>query len=149
MHPSLMSLTAQARMATPLGMVTLTATGDGLAGLWFDDQKYHPGPLDAPVNAGQPHIAQAMDELGRYFAGEGTRAFTTRLAPHGTPFQREVWRALRAIRCGSTLSYGELARRIRHPNAVRAVGLANDGVGTEQGGELGDGFVGGKGHGKP
>ena len=43
----------------------------------------------------------------------------------GTDFQREVWRALRGIPCGTTLSYGELARRIGRPNAVRAVGLAN------------------------
>jgi methylated-DNA-[protein]-cysteine S-methyltransferase len=43
----------------------------------------------------------------------------------GTKFQREVWRALRYIPCGKTISYGELARRIGRPKAVRAVGLAN------------------------
>jgi methylated-DNA-[protein]-cysteine S-methyltransferase len=119
-----MSLTAQARMATPLGMVTLAATDDGLAGLWFDDQKHHPGPLNAPVNAGHPHIAQAMDELGRYFAGKGTHAFTTPLAPRGTPFQREVWRALLRIAPGHTRSYGELALSLQIPGAARAVGAA-------------------------
>ena len=43
----------------------------------------------------------------------------------GTPFQRSVWRALRKIKSGKTISYAELARRIGKPKAVRAVGLAN------------------------
>ena len=43
----------------------------------------------------------------------------------GTPFQREVWAALRTIPAGETLSYGGLARQIGRPTAVRAVGLAN------------------------
>ena len=43
----------------------------------------------------------------------------------GTPFQRSVWRALRAIPCGETRSYGDIARAIGRPSAVRAVGLAN------------------------
>jgi methylated-DNA-[protein]-cysteine S-methyltransferase len=43
----------------------------------------------------------------------------------GTVFQRTVWKALRDIPCGVTVSYAELARRIERPSAVRAVGLAN------------------------
>jgi methylated-DNA-[protein]-cysteine S-methyltransferase len=43
----------------------------------------------------------------------------------GTPFQREVWRALRNIPCGTTVSYAKLAEQIGRPAAVRAVGLAN------------------------
>lgn len=43
----------------------------------------------------------------------------------GTPFQRSVWRALRKIKSGKTISYAELARRIGKPKAVRAAGLAN------------------------
>ncbi len=43
----------------------------------------------------------------------------------GTAFQRRVWRALQEIPYGETISYGELARRIGQPSAVRAVGLAN------------------------
>lgn len=121
---SLTILTAQARMSTPLGMATLAATAKGLAGLWFDDQKYHPGPLDAPVHAGQPHIAQAMDELGRYFTGEGAGAFSTRLDLRGTPFQQAVWRALLRIGPGCTRSYGELALGLHVPTAARAVGAA-------------------------
>ena len=43
----------------------------------------------------------------------------------GTPFQREVWQALRKILCGATVSYAQLAERIGRSTAVRAVGLAN------------------------
>ena len=43
----------------------------------------------------------------------------------GTPFQRSVWRALRKIKSGKTISYAELARSIGKPKAVRAAGLAN------------------------
>ena len=43
----------------------------------------------------------------------------------GTPFQLEVWAALRTIPAGSTQSYGGLAAQIGRPNAMRAVGLAN------------------------
>ena len=47
------------------------------------------------------------------------------LAPEGTTFQQQVWKELRRIPYGATLSYGELAKRIGNPNASRAVGLAN------------------------
>jgi AraC family transcriptional regulator of adaptative response/methylated-DNA-[protein]-cysteine methyltransferase len=42
----------------------------------------------------------------------------------GTPFQRQVWEALRAIPAGSTSTYSEIARRVGRPKAVRAVGNA-------------------------
>jgi len=60
-----------------------------------------------------------------YFAGEASSLDGVPTETAGTPFQREVWRSLRDIQCGLTISYGELAKRIGRPNAVRAVGLAN------------------------
>jgi methylated-DNA-[protein]-cysteine S-methyltransferase len=60
-----------------------------------------------------------------YFAGDLAAIDGLPVATGGTEFQRIVWRALRTIRCGETVSYGELARRIGRPAAVRAVGLAN------------------------
>jgi methylated-DNA-[protein]-cysteine S-methyltransferase len=65
------------------------------------------------------------DAINSYFAGELTAINTLPVQTAGTPFQREVWRALREIPCGVTLSYGKLAERIGRPAAVRAVGLAN------------------------
>jgi O-6-methylguanine DNA methyltransferase len=66
----------------------------------------------------------AIDELGRYFAGERVQ-FTCPLDLRGTPFQLLVWNALTRIPYGETCSYTEIAREIGHPRAVRAVGAAN------------------------
>jgi methylated-DNA-[protein]-cysteine S-methyltransferase len=63
--------------------------------------------------------------LGRYFAGDLTAIDSLPVQTSGTPFQREVWRALRQITCGTTVSYAKLAERIGRPKAGRAVGLAN------------------------
>jgi methylated-DNA-[protein]-cysteine S-methyltransferase len=63
--------------------------------------------------------------LRDYFAGDLTAADAIPVATNGTPFQRDVWAALRTIRAGTTLSYGALARQLGRPKSVRAVGLAN------------------------
>ena len=60
-----------------------------------------------------------------YFAGDLAVIDTLKVDTGGTDFQRAVWRQLRRIPCGKTISYAELARRIGKPKAVRAVGLAN------------------------
>jgi methylated-DNA-[protein]-cysteine S-methyltransferase len=116
-------IVAQGRIDTPLGPLTLWATERGLAAVLFDAQKHHPGASEAEVSLRHPHIALAARELGEYFAGK-RRAFEVPIDPQGTPFQHEVWRALRTIACGRLQSYGEVARRIGRPAAVRAVGAA-------------------------
>jgi methylated-DNA-[protein]-cysteine S-methyltransferase len=63
--------------------------------------------------------------VSSYFDGDLKAIDNLPVQTAGTPFQSEVWRALRGIPCGSTVSYAELARRIGRPAAVRAVGLAN------------------------
>ncbi|MSR14826.1 MAG: methylated-DNA--[protein]-cysteine S-methyltransferase [Gammaproteobacteria bacterium] len=60
-----------------------------------------------------------------YFAGELRALEHLAVRTNGTEFQREVWRALRTIPPGTTMSYGALAARLGRPKAVRAVGLAN------------------------
>lgn len=69
--------------------------------------------------------APAMLALRAYFTGELSAIDDLEVETGGTAFQREVWRALRRIPCGRTISYAELARQIGRPSAVRAVGLAN------------------------
>src|SRR5687768_14014862 len=66
-------------------------------------------------------IAEAERELVSYFAGK-LRAFAVPVAPDGTEFQRGVWQQLQQIPYGETVSYGEIARRLAKPLAVRAVG---------------------------
>jgi methylated-DNA-[protein]-cysteine S-methyltransferase len=68
--------------------------------------------------------AKVRRQLAEYFAGT-RREFDLALAPEGTPFERSVWEALREIPFGETRSYGEIAERIGHPGAARAVGRAN------------------------
>ena len=63
--------------------------------------------------------------LQRYFAGKLLAIDEIAIETGGTPFQSNVWRALRKIPVGTTLSYGRLADRLKCPLAVRAVGFAN------------------------
>src|SRR5476651_2428954 len=63
--------------------------------------------------------------LESYFAGAVGALDTLTVEARGTEFQQDVWRQLRRIEVGSTISYGELALRVGRPNAQRAVGMAN------------------------
>jgi methylated-DNA-[protein]-cysteine S-methyltransferase len=119
-HPRLV---AQSRIDTPLGPLTLAASEAGLAGVWFDGQAHHPGPLAVPVDPAQHWLRQAADQLTRYFS-DAHAPLSLRLDPAGTPFQREVWQALRQIPPGATTHYGELAAALGRPQAARAVGAA-------------------------
>lgn len=118
--------TAQALVDTPLGPMRLVRTANGLAGAWFDGQKHHPGELPAPELPDDPLLQRAASQLRRYFAGTHAAdgAFDLPLDLRGTAFQRAVWDALLHIPAGATCSYGEIARAIGSPQAVRAVGAA-------------------------
>jgi methylated-DNA-[protein]-cysteine S-methyltransferase len=63
--------------------------------------------------------------LKSYLAGDIDALEALPVAPRGTEFQRQVWRALRRVAPGTTASYAEVARQVGRPAAVRAVGLAN------------------------
>jgi methylated-DNA-[protein]-cysteine S-methyltransferase len=108
---------------SPVGELTLVGDGDALTGLYMTDHRHRP-PLPAGACRDDAAFAGACGQLGEYFAGERTE-FDLPLRLEGSPFQREVWRALQGIPYGETISYGELARRIGRPDASRAVGLAN------------------------
>lgn len=109
---------------SPVGALTLLADHDGaLCGLRMAGQR-HRGTDDPAWVSDPGPFAAAVEQLDDYFAGRRTD-FSLPLNPAGTPFQREVWDALRAIPYGTTSSYGELATLIGRPQARRAVGLAN------------------------
>ena len=67
---------------------------------------------------------QAVEQLQEYFAGKRTQ-FDLSLNAQGTTFQHQVWQELRTIRYGQTCSYADIAKNIKNPKAVRAVGAAN------------------------
>ncbi|HET9976947.1 MAG TPA: methylated-DNA--[protein]-cysteine S-methyltransferase [Burkholderiaceae bacterium] len=105
-------LAAQAVIDSPIGPLLALATGQGLAGLWFDAQKHHPGELDAPVDASHPHIVATQRWLDAYWCGRDPSPAAVALDLHGTPFQRAVWRALLRIPLGRTKTYGEIAAEV-------------------------------------
>ena len=123
---------------SPVGKLRLVARETGLTHVLFVDAARHPG---APIRATGPARASrfprgddtaaatavltaARRQLAEYFAGR-RRDFDLPLVPAGTDFQLAVWRALGDIPFGATTSYGDVARRIGRPRAVRAVGAAN------------------------
>jgi methylated-DNA-[protein]-cysteine S-methyltransferase len=106
---------------SPVGELLLTADGDALTGLYMDVRR---GRLEPGPRRELPLFAEAEAQLGAYFAGELVD-FDLPLAPRGSPFQLEVWEALRGIPYGETISYRELALRVGRPGAARAVGAAN------------------------
>jgi methylated-DNA-[protein]-cysteine S-methyltransferase len=101
-----------------LGIVELTGTEEAVLSAQFFGREV------IETSEWTPALAAAVRELGEYFAGKRTD-FKVPLRPAGTAFQREVWDALVRIPFGSTASYGEIARSIGRPLAVRAVGAAN------------------------
>ena len=118
---------------TPLGPVTLYAKGAALVGLEFTDRVARRRALERRLRR---HLggfatrevrdpAGARRRLEAYFAGERRALAGQEVELHGTPFQLAVWRELRRIPPGRTLSYSALAARIARPAAVRAVGQAN------------------------
>lgn len=104
-------------VGSPIGVLTLTADDDALTGL-------HMGRLITDGRKDPGRFADVISQLERYWA-RALKAFDVELRPTGTPFQLRVWEALRGIPYGKTASYGEIARRIDSPRAVRAVGRAN------------------------
>lgn len=81
--------------------------------------------LDAEfVESSSAVIESAVVQLEEYFAGK-RQEFDIPLLFAGTDFQKRVWNKLLTIPFGKTISYGEMARQIGMPKAVRAVANAN------------------------
>ena len=109
---------------SPVGRLLLTSDGKALTRMHFNsDGDAQPEPDWVRDDTGAP-LADAVRQLGEFFAGNRTQ-FDLPLAAEGTEFQRRVWDELRAIPYGETISYAELAQRIGNPKASRAVGMAN------------------------
>jgi methylated-DNA-[protein]-cysteine S-methyltransferase len=100
----------------------LACTERGLAGAWFEGDKHHPPPLDAPRRT-LPVIEQALEELQAYWE-DARHCFSLPLDPQGSEFQLAVWAQLLRIAPGRTRSYGEVAAALGRPQAARAVGSA-------------------------
>ena len=109
---------------SPHGSMLLVATEKGVAGVYFNRQKYFPEPKkEWKRDARHAVLKQTKRELREYFAGKRKR-FEVALVPDGTPFQRAVWKTIAKVGFGETITYGELAKRAGHPGSARAAGAA-------------------------
>jgi methylated-DNA-[protein]-cysteine S-methyltransferase len=109
---------------SPHGQILLSATGAGLAGVYFSGQKYFPKDgAQWRRDERNALLRQTKKELAEYFAGTRKR-FEVALDPSGTPFQHAVWNAISGVGYGETISYGELAQRAGAAGRARAVGAA-------------------------
>ena len=108
---------------TPLGQMTLIGDEHSLIHIELPEAK-RPLMLASEWRRDANRFSEERRQFDQYFSGT-SNTFDLPLAPSGTPFQKEVWRALCDIGYGETISYGELASRIGRPKASRAVGLAN------------------------
>lgn len=114
---------------SPLGIIVLESDGEALTGLWFDGQRYAGTALHETVaDAALPVFEETAAWLDVYFGGRAPD-ITPSLRLDGTPFQQGVWKILRAIPYGQTVSYGEIALRIarqtgREKMSAQAVGGA-------------------------
>jgi methylated-DNA-[protein]-cysteine S-methyltransferase len=109
----------------PVGRLTLVASDTGLAAvLWENDNPKRVPLTIADENASHPVLRETERQLKEYFA-RTRNAFDLPLDFQGTDFQKRVWAQLLAIPFGQTRSYGQIARALGNPNAMRAVGAAN------------------------
>lgn len=112
-------------MTSPVGALKLVAGPRGLVAVLWENEDPSRVPLAPSIeDRRRPTLMEAERQLTEYFSG-ARRAFALDLDFNGTPFQQSVWWALLAIPYGETRSYGEIARGLGSPNAMRAVGAAN------------------------
>ncbi len=110
---------------SPVGKLKLVASDRGLAAiLWENDNPKRVQLSPLTENKEHPVLLETERQLSEYFAGK-RKTFSLKFDCIGTEFQKEVWQALATIPFGETRSYGEIARQIKRPKAVRAVGAAN------------------------
>jgi methylated-DNA-[protein]-cysteine S-methyltransferase len=129
-------------LATPIGRLIYICESEGVSNSeegqgvlrmvdWSDHEDRALRLLGIHYGKSGYTVAEQRDPFGlttrlaAYFAGDIHAIDDIPTATAGTAFQREVWRALRAIPAAETISYGQLAQRIGRPRAIRAVGLAN------------------------
>ncbi|HKV50763.1 MAG TPA: methylated-DNA--[protein]-cysteine S-methyltransferase [Gemmatimonadaceae bacterium] len=114
---------------SPIGLVLVARSASGLAAVLLGDDR---DELRQEVRRRFPlgTFAGSDPALDRVAASivalieEPGRALDVALDTRGTPFQQDVWRALRAIPAGTTTTYGDLAAQLGRPRSARAVGAA-------------------------
>ena len=117
------SITHYCYLDSPLGKLILAGDKNFLKLIEFPDQKKEKKPEKNWLYS-EPRFKSESDELIRYFEGE-LKKFSIKCQITGTVFQNKVLNELKKIPYGQTMSYSDIADRIGHPKAYRAVGSAN------------------------
>jgi methylated-DNA-[protein]-cysteine S-methyltransferase len=111
-------------MDSPIGTLRLTSDDIGLTGVFMQEHRHGPVDVGADWVRDDDLHAEPRRQIEAYFSRD-LFEFDLPLHAIGTPFQQEVWTALRTIPYGEVRSYRDIAEQIGRPKAVRAVGLAN------------------------
>lgn len=111
------------QFSSPVGELRVLVDERGILGVDFERESIH---FDSLWQKGENHplILQVKQAIQHYFQGEKNAFSHLPLAPQGTAFQLQVWQILLSIPFGQTMSYGEIAKQLGKPNAMRAVGGA-------------------------
>ena len=115
---------AHALVRSPVGWLRVEASPQGLTAIRFMSGNPTGERVANAEGVARDVVQTAVAQLDAYFSRRLTR-FDVPLDLRGTRFQIAVWEALTGVPWGTTVSYGELARRIGRPGAARAVGGAN------------------------
>lgn len=107
---------------SPVGSLLLTGKNK-LETIVFEKSKKRTQPLEN-WNENRSFFEPVIQQLDEYFSGQREK-FDIEIELKGTDFQKKVWEELAKVPYGTTVSYGELARKIGNPKACRAVGMAN------------------------
>ena len=105
-------------LKTPLGILDISGTHTYITSVLFVEEEAEASQTIPEV------LLQCKKELEEYFAGS-RKEFDVKLKPEGTLFQKKVWSELKKVNYGDTVSYSAIAKKLKNPDAVRAVGLAN------------------------
>lgn len=123
-----------AEIKTPLGKLQAIASDRGLSALEFvksDRQRLLKKRLErwfpkaVMRKAANPYLTVARNWLDAYFAGDFAALPAVDVDSRGTEFERRVWREMRRLKLGTTISYAALAARAGSPQGPRAAGNAS------------------------
>lgn len=116
-----------ARVDTPVGGFAVAADADGalVAAGWVGEEGLEGWCEAHELGAVEEGALEAAEALAAWLEDPGQGLGDWVLRPAGTDFQQDVWRALREVPQGATISYAELAARVGRPKGAQAVGAAN------------------------
>lgn len=103
---------------SPLGFTKIEGDQDGITSITVLNSK------EKVTNVIPEELQDCVHQLHDYFEGK-RKAFSLKLNPSGSPFQKQVWNELQNIPYGKTMSYLELSKKLGDVKAIRAVANAN------------------------